>query len=163
LAGAASVCACVLALVFAWAAVAKLVARHATAAGFAALGVPLPGVASVGVPVVEVGVAVVLVVRPSVGAALALALLALFTLVVVRAVASGSRAGCACFGARRVEPVSPADVVRNGLLAAFAAVATGTTRLVRPDVEAVAAVVVAIALGGLVLRVAQRRLGVPAP
>jgi len=157
-AGAATVCACLLAAVFVWAAGAKLVAHRATVLGFDALGVPAPAVAAVAVPVVEFLVAAALVASPAVGGALALALLAAFTLVVIRAVVTGNRAGCACFGSRRVEPVSPADVVRNGLLAAFAAVATGTGRLVRPGAVSIGAVTAGVVVGGAVWRVAQRRL-----
>jgi hypothetical protein len=157
MAGAASLCACLLAAVFAWAAGAKLVAHRATESAFAAMGVPAPGPVAVTVPVAELVVALLLVARPDLGAALALALIAGFTLVVVRAVLAGSRAGCACFGSHRVEPVGPADVVRNGVLAAFAAVATGTGRLVRPGLVAVVAVVAALVVVGLVWRVAERR------
>ena len=151
-------CACLLAAVFVWASAAKLIDHRATPAAFASLGVPAAGPAAVAVPVAELGVASLLVARPDVGAALALALLALFTLVVVRGVLAGSPAGCACFGAHRVEPVGPADVIRNGLLAAIAAVATGTARLVRPGAVAVAAVAAGLVAAGALWRIAQRRL-----
>src|SRR5579885_1227581 len=117
MAGIASAFAAVLAVVFAWAGVAKL-ARHAdTALAFASLGLPAP--LAWAVPAAELAVAGVLLVRPPVGAAAALALLALFSLVLVRALARGEPVRCACFGARRAEVVSPGDVVRNGVLAAF--------------------------------------------
>lgn len=159
--GAASVAAVLLSAVFAWAALAKALRRAPTAAAFAELGVPAPGVLAVLVPAGEAVVAALLVLRPDVGAALALAALAAFTLVVVRALSRGAAGGCGCFGSRRAEPVSPADVVRNGFLAAFAAVATGTNHLVRPGVPAVLAMVavVAAAAGGQV--VARRALGRP--
>jgi hypothetical protein len=158
-AGAATVCAVILAAVFGWAALGKAVRHRPTVVAFGELGLPVPDVLAVVVPAGEAMVAVLLVVKPAVGAALALAALAAFTLVVVRALGRGTAGGCGCFGSRRIEPVSPADVVRNGLLAGFAAVATGTTRLVAPGVVAVAATVVAVMAAAAVQRQAQRRLG----
>jgi len=151
--GAASLAAVLVALVFAWAALAKAVRHGATVVAFSALGLPAPGVLATAVPIGELGVAATLVIRPDIGAALALAALAAFTLVVVRAVLAGSTAGCGCFGSARADPVSPADVVRNGLLAAFAAVATGTRSLHRPGPGALAGVAagVLVAVGVMVL------------
>lgn len=158
MAGAATVSALVLAAVFAWAAVAKAVQHRATLAAFTGLGLPAPAALAVVVPLAEIAVAALLVVRPDVGAALALGALAAFTLVVILAIGRGSQAGCGCFGARRIDPVSPADVVRNGLLAGFAAVATGASRPVRPGPAAVAGMVVAVALAAAIQRLAERRL-----
>src|SRR6202011_1553227 len=107
------------------------------------------------------GVAGVLLVRPDVGGALALAALAAFTLVVVRGVLRGVTAGCGCFGSRRVEPVTPLDVARNGLLAALAAIATGTAHLVRPGAGSIAAVSAAVVGGSVALGVARTRLRGP--
>lgn len=161
--GAASIAAVGLAVVFAWAAVAKAVRHRSTVDAFVALGLPAASALAVAVPAVEVGLAGLLVVRPEVGGALALALLAAFTLVVIRGVMRGTSSGCGCFGARRVEPVGPADVVRNGLLAGLAALATGTRTLVRPSPASVA---VMLASGGAGLAIqagARRRLGEPSP
>jgi len=160
--GAASISAVVLAVVFAWAAVAKLARPDATRRAFADLGLPVAPALGVAVPVVELAVAVLLVVRPAVGAAFALALLAAFTLVVIRAVSSGSASGCACFGARRVEPVGPSDVVRNGLLAALAAVATGTSRLVAPSAAALAVMATVLIAAAGTQAIARRRAA-PSP
>jgi len=54
------------------------------------------------------------------GAALALALLGLFTLAAWRAWAAGTTATCACFGASATEPIGTWTFVRNGLLMAGA-------------------------------------------
>ena len=159
MAGAASVAAVLLAVVFCSAALAKAVRRGPTVAAFTDLGLPAPGVLATVVPLGEALVGVVLVVRPDLGGALALAALAAFTFVVVRALSSESQAGCGCFGSVRVEPVSPADVIRNGFLAAFAAVATGTSHLVRPGAAALGACLLAVAAAGTVQRLAHRRLG----
>lgn len=156
--GVASIAAVVLAVVFGWAALAKAVRHRPTVEAFGALGLPRPELLAVGVPLVEVVVALALLARPAVGGALALALLAAFTLVVVRGVLSGSSTGCGCFGARRVEPVGPADVVRNGLLAAFAALATGTRTLVRPGWGAAVAMAGFVAVAAGVQTWARRRV-----
>lgn len=157
--GAASIAAVVLAVVFGWAALAKAVRHRATVEAFGALGLPRPELLAVTVPLVEIVVAAALLARPAIGGALALALLAAFTLVVVRGVLSGTSTGCGCFGARRVEPVGPADVVRNGLLAAFAALATGTPTLVRPGWGAAGATAAFVALAAGVQSWARRRIG----
>jgi hypothetical protein len=159
MAGAATVCAVILAAVFGWAALAKALRHRPTTVAFAELGLPAPGVLATAVPAGEALVALTLLLRPAVGAALALAALAAFSLVIVRALGRGTAGGCGCFGSRRVEPVSPADVVRNGLLAGFAAVGTGTTRLVMPGGAAVVGVVVAVVAAAAIQRQAQRRLG----
>jgi hypothetical protein len=157
--GAATIAAFLLAAVFAWAAIAKAVRYRVTVEAFGALGVWWPAVSAVAVPIGELAVAAVLLVRPEVGAALALAALAAFTLVVVRGVVQGTTAGCGCFGSRRVDPVGPADVIRNGLLAAFAAVATATRRPVAPGAVAWVAMLAAVVAAALVQREAARRLG----
>jgi hypothetical protein len=148
----------VLASVFAWAAVAKGARRHETVAAFDGLGVPAPAVVAVAVPVGELGVAAALVARPDVGGALALAALAAFTLVIVLALRRGADTGCGCFGSRHSAPVNPSDVVRNGLLAAFAVIATGARHLVAPSVADVLVGIGAVGVAGALLGVAQRRL-----
>jgi hypothetical protein len=157
-AGVGSVAAVVLAAVFAFAAVAKAVRHRETIEAFAGLGVPAPGLLAVVVPVVELGIAAALLARPQVGAALALAALAGFTFVVVRALGRGVETGCGCFGSRHSAPVNPSDVVRNGLLAAFAVLATGATRLVAPTAGDVLLGAALVILAGALLGVAQRRL-----
>jgi hypothetical protein len=157
LTGAASLAASGLALVFLWASAAKAIRFGATAHAFGLLGLPAPRVLAAVVPAVEVVIAALLLGAPQIGGALALAALAAFTLVIVRALGTG--APCSCFGSASAEPVSPADVVRNGLLAAFAAVATGTSHLVSPGLIGVVGMVVAVALAVVLQAGAHRRLG----
>ncbi len=115
----------ILAGVFALAAFAKLRRRPATTASFRDLRLPAPATLAVAVPVVEALVAALLVAQPRVGAALALALLAGFSMVIVRAVAAGAEVPCACFGSTGQRPVSTRELMRNGVLAALAVLATG--------------------------------------
>jgi uncharacterized membrane protein YphA (DoxX/SURF4 family) len=151
--GAATVAAIALAVVLLWAAIAKVTHRTATGRAFAALGLPRPALLAVIVPVVEAAVAAALVVRPAAGAFAALVLLAAFTLVTVRALRA--RLPCACFGRPATAPTTGADVLRNGMLAALAILATGTPRPRRPDAVAAIAVVAVCLAGAVVLRVAQ--------
>ena len=143
-----------LALVFAWAGVAKLLAPGPTARSFAALGVP-PRLARV-VPFVELGLAAAMVVAP-ITAVASLMLLGVFTIVLVGA-DDGVR--CACFGSASSEPVSWVQIVRNGFLAAAAAIASGAT----PHIPSLAAVlttagIAAIALLVLALADLKRKTG----
>jgi hypothetical protein len=156
--GVGTVAAVILAAVFSWAAVAKGARRRDTVAAFTGLGIPAPAVLAVVVPVAELAIAVLLVVRPQIGGALALAMLAAFTLAIVGALRRGVETGCGCFGSRRDAPVNPSDVVRNALLAAFAVLATGARRLVAPSAGDVLAGLAAVVVAGAVLGVAQRRL-----
>ncbi|MEA2702778.1 MAG: Methylamine utilization protein MauE, partial [Actinomycetota bacterium] len=87
---------------------------------------------------------------PAVGAVAALVLLAAFSAVLARAVASGIGAPCACFGRPRTDPVSVIDIVRNILLSLLAVVALGAGRPTRPS-PGEAAVVVAAVVGGTLL------------
>ncbi|MHB8467203.1 MAG: MauE/DoxX family redox-associated membrane protein [Acidimicrobiales bacterium] len=157
--GAASIAAVALAGVFAWAALAKAVATERVAAAFGALGLPTPRVLAVLVPLVELVTAAVLCVRPDLGGFLALGVLLVFTAVVVRSLAVRSPAGCGCFGSRRVEPASPADVVRNGLLGALAVVATGARHLSAPSLASALAMGAALVAAVTTQTVARRRLG----
>ena len=132
-----------LALVFAWAGVAKLLAPRPTARSFAALGVP-PGLARV-VPFVELGLAAGMVVAP-ITAIAALMLLGVFTIVLVGA---DDGVQCACFGRASSAPVSWVQVVRNGFLAAAAAVASSAT----PRVPSLAAVLTTAGIAAIALLV----------
>jgi len=152
------VAAVVLAVVFGWAAVAKLVRHRDTVVAFRELGLPVPRLLAVLVPGAELVVAACLLLRPDVGAVVALAALVVFTAVVVRAVLRGSTGGCGCFGSRRVDPVSLADVLRNGLLAALGVIATGTAALVSPGVVELVAVVAATTVGAVMVHIARPRL-----
>jgi len=147
----------VLAVVFAWAGAAKLGQTTATAEGFSQLGLPGPRVLARLVPGLELLLAVVLVAAPAAGGAAAMVLLAGFSAVLVRALHRGVPVRCACFGQPGGPPLSWVDLVRNGLLAALAALAT-TAGLApgAPRPEAVGLVALG-ALAGAVLLVSLRR------
>lgn len=132
-----------LAVVFAWAGVTKLRAPRATARAFTDLRVP-PVLARV-VPVLELMLAAALVVAP-VSALAAVGLLAAFTVVLLRA-DDGVR--CACFGSASSDPVSWVQILRNGLLAGAAVIASGAT----PVVPALAAVLTAAGIAAVCLLV----------
>ena len=122
---AARVAAAVLAVVFTWAALAKLVRRDETADAFGSLGLRHPAELAVVVPLLELFVALELLLMPLVGAYGALFLLVAFTVVLVRVVRRDVAVGCACFGSmsnRPAEPVSWRSLVRNGVLVALALV-----------------------------------------
>jgi uncharacterized membrane protein YphA (DoxX/SURF4 family) len=123
----AEVAGVLLAVVFVRAGVAKLTRPAPTAAAFAAMSLPAPAVLARAVPVVELALAVALVASPAVGGAAALALLALFSAVLVRHV--GTETGCGCFGAAHARAVSRSDLLRNAVLAALAFVAIGASAL----------------------------------
>jgi hypothetical protein len=115
----------VLALTFAWAAVAKAVHPAAWSRSLSGYGFsgPLARAIAVGVPIVELGVATLLVAGArAIGAALALALLATFSFAIVRATRErGSRLPCGCFGDTK-ERDFRLMLLRNALLAALGAV-----------------------------------------
>ncbi len=95
-------------------------------ADVAALGIPRPAaeVSVAVVPVVEIVVAgCVLFVDGPWPAALAVALFAVFTGVVVRALARGAAVPCRCFGSLSRRPVSALTAARNLFFVALAAVA----------------------------------------
>lgn len=144
----------VLAGVLAWAGVAKLARPRTTAASFAALGVPGARV----VPVVELVVAAALIVWPPVGAPAAAALLAAFTVVLVRAMRRG--VGCACFGGAASQPAGARELVRNAGLSALALAAVPARPGV-PEVAELVLVTTAVALGAVGLAAAgvRRELG----
>jgi len=116
-------CAFVLAVVLAQAAVLKALRPADTEAGFTALGVPGAPVVARLVPAAEIIVAIALLSMPRIGGVAALVMLGAFSLVLTRAIRTGVRAGCNCFGQTRGQPVSGVDLVRNTLLAALAAAA----------------------------------------
>jgi hypothetical protein len=143
-----------LALVFAWAGVAKLRSPRATARSFAALGVPAWFARAV--PIAELVLAAALVLTPMAGI-LALILLALFTIVLTGA---DDGIACACFGSAANEPVSWVQLLRNVLLMAVAVVASFGERVV-PGLAAVLTAVGVAALSLVVLALAdlKRRTG----
>jgi uncharacterized membrane protein YphA (DoxX/SURF4 family) len=150
--GVGTAAALALAVVLAWAGVAKAARPRGTAASFAALGVPGPRVLARLVPAVEAGVALALVVRPRAGALAALVLLGLFTVVLARAVRSGTSATCACFGtAASARSVSSVELARNAGLAGLAVAALVPVRPAVPALPDVVLVTVAVALGTVAL------------
>ena len=155
--GAATVAAVLLAAVLLWAGVAKARHRGRTAGAFAALGLPVPRLLATVVPLAELAVAAALVLRPEAGGYAALVLLAIFTIVVIRALATGAEGGCGCFGAANDRRVSPSDVLRNGLLAGLAAIATAARRPTEPTLAAAVSVLAAGGLGAIVLSISSRR------
>lgn len=150
-------CALVLAGVFVWAGAAKLARPAQTAAGLVTLAVPGGRSVARAVPFVELAVAAILLAAPRAGAVLAVVMLAAFTAFLARAVRSGVRTPCNCFGTSRVDPVSWADVVRNMMLIASAVVTIGAARPVVPRPGAGAAAAGAVALGYLLLRTLRSR------
>jgi hypothetical protein len=144
-----------LAVVFARAGSAKLRDRTGTAAAFISFG--LPRAAATIVPLIELALAIALVLAPGWSAAVALALLAAFTVFLFRAVRSGSATPCNCFGSARASAVSATDLWRNGLLLLLAIGALPASGPTRPGVGALAAVLGAAAIGGAGLRRARGR------
>ena len=119
------ICQAALAVVFAWAATAKTAQWGSWRSSLSAYGIPprLEAVVAAAVPAAEVAV-VALVVGglTNVAMALALALLALFSLGVVRARSrSGDRLPCGCFG-KTEERDYRFMLVRNALLASLAGI-----------------------------------------
>lgn len=117
-----------LALIFVWAAAAKLGDRSATETDFRSLGLPQPGLLAKTIPVIEIGVAGLLAVSPGWGGVAAFGLLTLFTAVLVPVVRSGRVASCACFGGGTSKPVGARHIVRNGVLAVLALAATAVNQ-----------------------------------
>jgi hypothetical protein len=114
-----------LAALLVWAAAAKLLRWNAWRAALAGYGLPprLEGAAAAGTPLVELGVAAVLM-SPAAraGAALTVALLAAFSLVVLRGRSlQGEKLPCGCFG-RSGERDYRTMLLRNAVLGLLAAV-----------------------------------------
>jgi uncharacterized membrane protein YphA (DoxX/SURF4 family) len=158
----------VLALVFAWAGIAKLRTQPATAASFRGLGLPAPTALARAVPAAELAVAAGLVAAPALAAWVALVLLLAFTFVIGRAVVAGSTVSCACFGSAAStdgddeRPVSVVELVRNAGLGALAIVASGAGAgpLARPALPALVIVTVLVALARVAFAAVElRRLG----
>ena len=171
------IAAVLLATLFAWAALAKVVRHRAWSQ--ALRGYKLPGAieaaARSSVPVVEAAVALLLLVGEThTGAALCLVLVAGFSLVVFRTRRFvGDSLPCGCFGGSK-ETDYRTMLVRNGLLGGLAAVLLLSPRDVRPldglgipsTGEALPAVLIAagVALGAWIVHevsVSARRGGRP--
>jgi hypothetical protein len=122
-----AVAAVALGLVFEWSGVAKVASRDAwQVAGtpFSTGSRALDGVVRSGLPWLEVVVGGLLIVRvvPVVAAYAGLVMLVVFTIALVRVLATGQRPPCMCFGAVRARPVSWMNVARNVVLIAAAIV-----------------------------------------
>ena len=146
-----------LAALFAWAAIAKLSSPGRTRQTFAAFGLPAPRVLGAALPVAELALAVGLVALPAVAAYVALGLLAAFTTFLVRAARGGADVGCGCFGSARAEPVGRVELLRNGLMACAALVASFATEPRIPSPSAVLLVLAATAVASLGLAALRRR------
>lgn len=148
-----------LAVVFAWAAVAKVRHRATTIASFRGLGLPAPALLATAVPVLEAVLAVGLVLVPAPAAFGALVLVLSFSIVIGRAVAAGSTVGCACFGGTEDRPVSVLELVRNAALAGLAVVASGAGAgdALWPSLPAIVIVSVLVALARVALAAAELR------
>jgi uncharacterized membrane protein YphA (DoxX/SURF4 family) len=156
--GVASAAAIGLAVVLAWAAVAKVANRRATVESFTELGLVAPSALVWAVAVAELVAAVLLVLVPVAGAALAVVLLVAFTVVLFRALRSGLVVGCACFGAVSDRSISPLDLARNVGLVLAAHFAFAAPSPVRPDLGGVVLVAAVGLLGAWSLRTARVRM-----
>ncbi len=111
-----------LAAVFFTGAVAKGLDREATGESIVAFGVPAGVAGVVGWTLIcgELAIATTLLFDPTVGAAAALALLAIVSAAVAANLIRGRTPECHCFGRLSQGPVGPATLARNGLLASLA-------------------------------------------
>lgn len=149
--------ACVLGATFAWAGAAKLGQPAETAAGFADLGLARPEVLARVVPAVELALAVALLAMPAAGGAVAIVLLAGFTVVLARALRRGDEVRCACFGRTAGPPLSRVDLARNALLATLGAVTLSAGLEPRvPALIPVAAVVLVVVASVALLGILRR-------
>ena len=115
----------VLGMVFAVAGVAKLADRAGARAAIEAFGIPPrpAGAAAILLPLVElaIGGALLAAATSRWAAVAALALLAVFSLAIVRVLRAGSAPDCNCFGGLTQTEVGRGSLVRNILLGALAA------------------------------------------
>lgn len=152
-----------LAVVFTVAAVAKLRRRRSTTRAFAALGLASPAALAIGIPLAELALAAGLVVVPSWGGIVALAVLAGFTTFLVRSIRRGDVLGCGCFASTRPEPAGEAEVVRNAVLAAAAVLAAFAPGPIVPGVGDIVVVAVSAVVARALVSSAARRSPVVAP
>jgi hypothetical protein len=159
--GLAYLAALTLAVVLTYSAVAKFRDSHAMRRAVRAAGLRGGGVIVKVVPVIEVITAASLLIRPSLGAKIALVLLTIFTLFVLHLLAHEIDVSCGCFGANATTSVSAVDVVRNAFLLTLAAVATKCDRPTGFALEELIAATTAIAIGVVVLAAigTRRELG----
>ena len=138
--------------VFAYSAVRKRSAAG-SAAALAAFGLPAPRLAAATLAGAEVAVAAWLLggLRSPWPAGAALALLAMFNLVVGVNLARGRRLPCPCFGSGS-RPIGTGTLVRNGWLLALAVVGTGPGG----GADAAAVAGLAVVLGAVTVALIRR-------
>jgi Methylamine utilisation protein MauE len=117
----------VLAAVFGVAGAAKLADRDGSRRSLRAFGLPERLVAVLAIAELAAAGLLIAPQTATVGAIVALTLLAAFTVAIVAALRRGSRPDCGCFGRLHSAPIGRSTFVRNALLAACAAVV-----LIRP-------------------------------
>lgn len=147
-----------LAVIFGWAALAKLINHRSTRESFDELGLVAPRALSFVVPAAEMLTGILLVVAAPVGAVAAIFLLVCFTVILARALRSGLRVSCSCFGATARNDVSGVDLVRNVGLAMLCQLALFARSPIQVEPIAVAAVTAVVAIGWWSLRVARSGL-----
>jgi uncharacterized membrane protein YphA (DoxX/SURF4 family) len=148
----------VLAAVFAAAGLAKVRRPSETAVTLRTLGLPAARVLARAVPAAELGLAAALVLRPRAGALVALAMLAAFSIALAGPIRRGSAVSCGCFGSTGRDPVGPADLVRNGLLAVLALPALAAGAGAVPSLAAVITAMTAALIALVALALVRMRL-----
>lgn len=156
-AGFGTAAAVVLALVLVFAAGSKARDRVGTQRSFTALGVPAPRVAAVVVPLIELATAVALLLRPAVGAVVALVVLAFFTTFLAGRLRAGVTAPCRCFGGTGTRPLSVVELVRNGELALLAIAALAAPHPEQPTVADLVVLAAVVVVGAAGLALVRRR------
>src|SRR3954453_3821688 len=164
MATAALVARLVLAGVFIVAGVGKLLDRRGSRRALRDFGVPEPltRFGATALPLAELATAAALLIQPAApwGAVAALVLLVGFTIGIVNALARGRAPDCHCFGTVHSAPAGPSQVVRNGVLAAVAAVvviegAGSSTSTLVPAKDGAAVIELLLAVLALSLLVAS--------
>jgi len=117
------ICAWLLAVVFAVAAVVKLWDPLGSRRTLGDFGLPNPRLLARVLPVTEAATALLLVVDPRVGGQCAVALLVAFTTLIAGRLLAGHRDACGCFGTWSKRPLSWRDLARNGVLVTMGVVA----------------------------------------
>ncbi len=151
-----SVAAASVALVFTVAAVAKI--RRPATAELRRLGLPAPHLLAAALPAGELLLVALIVASPRMGSAAAMVVLAVFTRVLIRAVADGLDLSCGCFGSAGNRPVTWATVGRNGVLVTLATLGTIGSGWTAPDPAAVAVVVGVAVIGAVTVQMIDLRL-----
>lgn len=157
--GLAYLAAVALAFVFAYSAAMKLRDNQPTRRALKAAGLS-PAIASA-LPAVEIFAALALLIRPAIGAIVALTILGAFTAFVAYLIARNIDVSCGCFGANATEPASIVDVARNLMLAVLAVTGLTAHAPTTFALEEVIFASTAIAIGAVLLSAmsARKKLG----